>query len=503
MKRAFAAMTGFVMLLIPYVGEATFQTEVQFSPDGLGLIAGYPITNVLEFDWSSVSGDMVLVNQLPLPATVRKGTAGETQVNTLVEFFAQAQLGDEVTFDAHVNTRLGAFLGNSSTVYPSGYEVTAAASFRETGVLLSPGTLLFLAISGNAVFFVDTAENAVVESGSGFTDGIPILEAQFDTVDGIYATGGPSAVTVLSTVTNYDPAFLDTDPAAMRTLTNVSIVTTIEDHDPLQDTLAPGGTAGLALYTVMPADLVLKADANTPFFAEEEVLLGSCRVTAGGNKDGVYCPLKANGLPDTKLCMEDIYHTWGGQAGAPPTVDGNWTHHYKPSSRESFNFHSNDLFYIGCSDPGPFCEPARPADNRQIDFAGLGKFNATKGSFEAFPGGEVCFMVHLEDLGEPGQGGKWPVSVAEGLDCEHCPGTPVVNGDASDLTTRSDCRDCTDYYEIQIFDSPANDGRVCLGNRIWVNGQPDTVRCGAGDPQLDGFFTRAGNVQMHPDNNGP
>jgi hypothetical protein len=36
---------------------------------------------------------------------------------------------------------------------------------------------------------------------------------------------------------------------------------------------------------------------------------------------------------------------------------------------------------------------------------------------------------------------------------------------------------------------------------LWVNGSPDTERCGPGDPQRKGFFTRAGNVQMHPDNN--
>jgi len=228
---------------------------------------------------------------------------------------------------------------------------------------------------------------------------------------------------------------------------------------------------------------------------------GDCRVTAGGNKDGYTpCALKSNGMPD-KNCVKDIYHTWGGQAGAQPGTDGNWTHHYKESNKISFVFHSNDLFCIMCSDPGPHCDPARPASNRQIDFAGIGKFNNKKG-FEDFPDGDLCFEVHLEDTGEPGKGGKWPISVANGLECEHCPGTTIVNGDPDDLENRSDCRDCTDYYEIKIYSSADYEDCGCTGEVLWVNGLVDTERCGAGgDPQLEGFFTRAGNVQMHPDNN--
>lgn len=229
---------------------------------------------------------------------------------------------------------------------------------------------------------------------------------------------------------------------------------------------------------------------------------GDCRVTAGGNKDGynIPCALKSNGMPD-KNCVKDISHTWGGQAGAPPRIDGNWTHHYKASKKDNFGFHSNDLFCIECSDPGPHCDPARFAPNRQIDFSGIGRFTHKKGGYAALPDGPLCFQVHLEDIGEPGRGGKWPISVAEGLDCEHCPGTPIVNGDPDDLFSQSDCRDCTDYYEIKIYGSAEHDDCGCTGEVIWMNGSPDTGRCGSGDPQLEGFFTRAGNVQMHPDNN--
>jgi hypothetical protein len=191
-----------------------------------------------------------------------------------------------------------------------------------------------------------------------------------------------------------------------------------------------------------------------------------CRVTAGGNKDN-------NGTD-----------TWGGQAGAQPGIDGNWTHHHKPGPKESFVFHSNDLFEITCSDPGPFCEPARDAPNRQIDFSGIGRFNNQKGF--SFPTEPVCFTVHLEDTGEPGPGSR-KTDVDPTL-CDHCPGTPIINAD--------DCENCTDYYEIKIY---GNAG--CEGDPIYVNGPGTPGNCGLDDPKLGGYFTDKGNVQMHPDNN--
>lgn len=237
-------------------------------------------------------------------------------------------------------------------------------------------------------------------------------------------------------------------------------------------------------------------------FCDQE---SSCRVTAGGNRDGVYCPLKRNGQPESRLCnvepeTQDITHTWGGQAGAPPRIDGNWTHKYldkETRPHNKFTFHSNDLFYIECSDPGEFCQPARFAPNRQIDFSGIGRFTNRNGIFNDAPGGDLCFMVHLEDIGEPGPGGRWPQST---VPCEHCPGTEIVE---------PDCTDCTDYYSITIFDSAAHNVATgeCTGQVLWTNGLVSD-NCPDGDyvapfAPYEGFFTRSGNVQIHPDNNGP
>ena len=237
----------------------------------------------------------------------------------------------------------------------------------------------------------------------------------------------------------------------------------------------------------------------------EEELPGVCRVTAGGNKDSdgltIPCDLKSNGMPDNNCIKEKISHTWGGEAGAGPNLDPNinWLHHYK-SKDASFAFHSNDKdpICIMCSDEGDFCFPARYAPYRQIDFVGLGQFNNKRGFEEGTPLGdapvaeELCFEVHLEDIGEPGRGSQWPSS---SLPCEHCPGTPIVNGDPLVPGERSDCRDCTDYYAITIYDSASHDECGCTGEEVWVNGSA-IDECD--DPQPRGFFTRAGNVQMHP-----
>ena len=104
-------------------------------------------------------------------------------------------------------------------------------------------------------------------------------------------------------------------------------------------------------------------------------------------------------------------------------------------------------------------------------------------------------MVHLEDIGEPGPGGRWPGATEP---CTHCPGTEIVV---------PDCTDCTDYYAIRIYDSIAHDPLTgeCLGDFLWQNGN-GSPNCTGGEvfvapfAPYEGFFTRSGNVQMHPDN---
>jgi hypothetical protein len=334
-----------------------------------------------------------------------------------------------------------------------------------------------------------------------------------------------------------------------RTITSGDIG--FENLDQADRCLAAGTRENTAAIMCECADLGgLMVDDSDPacVFCEEEVV-ASCRVTAGGNKDNpegancfdgidndldgwidladsdcAFCPLKNNGQPDRRLCNFDnntdgIEHTWGGQAGAPPVVDGNWTHHCTEDNKNAFIFHSNSLFFIQCCDEGEQCVAADgDPDTRQIEFAGIGQFNNHKGDCadqaipEAMYAGPKCFEVHLEDIGEPGQGG----STTGGENCEHCPGTTINDGPKDQ---ENDCRDCTDYYEIRIYDSAEVKNDVdgnpfrCAGSVLWTNGFP-TPGCDSGstanpacvfgvdrDDEYTGYFTRAGNVQMHPDKN--
>jgi hypothetical protein len=244
------------------------------------------------------------------------------------------------------------------------------------------------------------------------------------------------------------------------------------------------------------SDEVVTVQINPPLEISDCAFPATCRVTAGGNKDGFTepCALKKNGTPDMN-CAKHGPDRWGGEAGSPPRVDGNWTHQHKPGPHDMFVFHSNDLFDITCSDPGDFCEPARFAPNRQIDFSGIGRFNTRQGVYSAFPEGDVCFWVHLEDTGEPGPGSR-KKDIPDTTQCTHCPGTVINNAE--------DCPNCTDYYMIEIYDSAANDGVNCTGTLIYTNGPGVPENCTEfGDPQLNGYFTDKGNIQLHPDNNGP
>lgn len=394
--------------------------------------------------------------------------------------------------------------GGQPVAFPglnTSFEYTVVAEIPEVVI----GVVPFSATTNQAIFrtlpggvfsiYAQTPRNADVPTGTGFDDGTLVASGTIAadqistfTADTSPPPTGPKGLgsfTFTGTVDYVNPAYLI--PA---TISGFRVEGTINYPSNESSTTAFfAGANGLPTYPVAANDLVLKVDASSKFIMAPPPP-GDCRVTAGGVKDGltVPCVLNAKGVPDSKTCAATEFDTWGGQAGAQPTVDGNWTHHHVVSPKQSFLFHSNSLFHIGCSDPG-CCVPAcANAEEHQIDFAGIGRFNNQKGYAPPLPSGDLCFEVHLEDIGEPGPGGKWPSSTTP---CTHCPGTPIEPGD---------CVNCTDYYEILIYDSAAHDATGCLGNVIYYNGA-GSANCGPGDPDLRGYFTRSGNVQMHPGNN--
>jgi hypothetical protein len=179
----------------------------------------------------------------------------------------------------------------------------------------------------------------------------------------------------------------------------------------------------------------------------------ACRVTGGGvDSFGNWNNRLASGV-----CSEDAganYYTFGGQAGAPtasqPQPYGEWTHHQRRGIDGSFVFHAGtssapdgtEISMIVCSDP-EWCDPARSSPAKQIDFEGVGTFkNIKKPSalLSEVIDGETYhwFEVHIEDLGEPGKGGK------QDPPAEDCPAEGSSGGLAN-------C-DCPDFYKIVIYD---------------------------------------------------
>ena len=485
MLLAILLIFGLVVFLTPgrSSAQSQFLNNWTIDIDGLG---GFDPVTINEF--LDIVGPAYVVNSFTtaLPSVGDSGTFDDFAV------FVSSQHDFGQPFPWFWDNELTGIFHGSGTVELGGPLGFAAG-----------GTLEIYADLGKAfAFATDTADSDSsiyganeqtliaafeVESGDGTVDptGVPngqitvIFKATFLAPD-VWVDGNG---TDLSTKTSLVRGFSTTNASFVGNPTSAMI------------TDLAGEFAGVSPSNTPPWDMFVGANGQFRLFVEEEDEPADCRVTAGGNKDGIPCDLKPNGTPDNN-CAYDITHTWGGQAGASG-IDGNWTHHYKESNKVSFLFHSNTVFCIECSDPG-YCDPARPAPYHQIHFAGIGQFNNKKGFDENFPVGEDrCFEVHLEDISEPGPGGKWPSSDSP---CEHCPGTSIVHYDP--VTGQNDCEDCTDYYEIKIYKDAGYDEVECkcTGDVLWVNGSVVDPNCGTEDPKHTGFFTRAGNVQIHPAN---
>lgn len=301
--------------------------------------------------------------------------------------------------------------------------------------------------------------------------------------------------------------------------------------------------------------MLLQSDPNNAFtYLPSEM---ACRVTGGGNdtsgvltnEDGSTAPgwdgsTAAASTPGslvevpvgkggkTKLVETAGYeYTFGGQAGAntakQPQPKGEWEHnnHVGPEGLQ-FAFHGGtasggpgtEIDEIICTDEG-WCEQARPAPNKQIDFVGIGEFSnfqiddATYAGdgVNTFPGiGDVVvgsggckpgngpdacnnnpgpetgtyhwFQVHIEDLGEPGnKPEEGAVCPEDGSGNNPFAEPPVVDNVA-------DCG-CADFYRITIykgFDPVLVDGEV-----TGVINKTDKIYEVWG--YLDG-----GNFQIHP-----
>ncbi len=283
-------------------------------------------------------------------------------------------------------------------------------------------------------------------------------------------------------------------------------------------------------------------DTGTPVEDEDPAWVScdflGCRFTGGGVdtdgnwdhtlEDGEMIRNGAGNLP----AGIDRYQ-FGGQAGAntalPPQPKGEWTHHQQTGPSGSFTFHGGtssapagtEIIEIRCSDPG-FCNPARNAPAKQLDFDGIGTFKSIgkgnkapvweiasptvtaegKGN-KTFDGTFHYFEVNVDDLGEPG-GNNTGLS-----DPLICPGRgfgeksdglfvpdPVNNPNTEvplPFTPFGEC-DCEDFYRITIYDGvDAADVVFDADGNIDLDSLDRTTVIYEAFGYIDG-----GNLQLHP-----
>ena len=212
----------------------------------------------------------------------------------------------------------------------------------------------------------------------------------------------------------------------------------------------------------LPASLVWNVGSLTvPGIPQDE---DACRMTGGA----------------TILFGEGVSHG-SGQAGAPtaqqPQPWGEWTHHQLTGPDGDFVFHAGtasapdetEIDYITCSDPG-WCDPARPAPAKQINFQGVGAFKNLRNASQNFADHVIVgsslhwFTVHIEDLGEPGSSNNLPGNTGP------CP----EGGNEGQI---ADC-DCPDFYRIAIHETSDPNSPVMYHVYNYI---------------------RSGNYQIHPE----
>lgn len=183
-----------------------------------------------------------------------------------------------------------------------------------------------------------------------------------------------------------------------------------------------------------------------------------CRVTGGGVDcaeigTGYFVEGECSGASGKMKQIDGInVSTFGGQAGAPDSASGEWTHVNHSGPGGKWTFHAGTasappetfLQVDACNDE-PACDPAKANGfHKQIDVSGLGTFKNGSPHELVLPGDLCEVVIHIEDLGEPGKGkhGRQPND-------NGC----LEGGHAGELVCPADgvcdCG-CPDFYEIVI-----------------------------------------------------
>lgn len=449
--------------------------EFEFDPDGAGPDSSITVSS---FDW--IPGSAVSLDSVPLATGTVTTLLTHSKLGNLLNSAGKPILGTGLNSDYELTFVSGG--GLVATVYGT----VAVFSFDP---------------NNNTNFFEvywDGAKDSNALAGTGFNNGTPILRGIVSAASSNFSTfgspqtfdqyvnddfhintvTGTGSSTILVDVTFADPQFFP-DPARQpKTLSfNTQQGTPYHQTNPSRVFVgAPGGAApGVspvlgAVNGLDGTDFQFQADANMSLTLEE-IILGACRMTGGGvTEDGEIILPKEDGT--NGAMAQDIsdknQYTFGGQIGAPTASGespaGEWTHHQFKGPAGDFVFRvgtasapeNTKVTEVTCSDPGS-CDPARPAPFKQLDWTGIGSFRNGKGALassvntenDSKAGYSIHYVrVHIEDLGEPGPGGKQPHSA----DCPHTIGE-IVGDPGSNTDAALICSACADVYQIEIHAS--------------------------------------------------
>lgn len=373
---------------------------------------------------------------------------------------------------------------------------------------------------------------AIFEGSQSFT----VLVDDFD--PGFF-TNGLSKGSLASYTNQTRVPFKETDPSK-QFYSGLNPVQTESEGEISPDVSTLDGSMLGAINGVIGPWTELQADGSNQFrFVPPEL---ACRVTGGGNDTSgigdigwdLTVAAGSRKVANPRIGQDDEAwtYTFGGQAGAntakQPRPKGQWEHqNHGGKNKLEFNFKigtssapkGTTIWKIQCTDDG-WCENARPAPNKQIDFVGLGSFTSTKNlSIEAIDGLHTFsgiedvvevpqnpnsgvtptyhwFQVHIEDLGEPGKAGGNPTKQDGLTDVENaqlCPPKgrndpfatpPIINNPA-------DCN-CADFYRIRIYKGfkPVLNADNTIANTSEIN-MTEVIYDVWG--YIDG-----GNFQIHP-----
>ena len=348
--------------------------------------------------------------------------------------------------------------------------VTPAMAVRNTGTpnvvclqkTVTPSTPLTDGIPAFGIIYSVTIQNIgnAAATGVKIIDNLP-PEAVFDSADANCTHDG----SLTDGTVTCDIGNLNANQQATESIV-VDIPNPVFGQDITNDAFATRDPNGTPASGVCSADLTVNEVVGPPDG-------DGCRVTGGlVDESGEW-------VADTWIegAHNTNRYTAGGQAGAntalPPQPKGEWTHHQQKGADGRFVFHAGTasapletvIAEIVCSDPG-FCDPAREAPDKQIDFNGIGQFKNIEGNAPVKGLGAIAgetfhyFEVNIDDLGEPGNGAVPAQCSPDGYEPEEI----------------ALC-DCPDFYRITIH----------------ANSDPTSAVIYT----VEGYI-KGGNLQIHP-----